>query len=158
YNEIYTLTKIEIKNKVKKWDTQKWREELEKRTSTHIYRIFKTEIKEEQCYDNRLESIILFQARANTLELNKRKRYKQEDPKCELCGYKEENLIHFLIECKELEESRNKELIKKFKDENKELMAGKILFEKDEIEEIKCMLGKMWRYRKRKLEKINRNI
>ncbi|CAL4164754.1 unnamed protein product [Meganyctiphanes norvegica] len=101
-----------------------------KRTSTHIYRIFKTEIKVEQCYDNRLESIILFQARANTLELNKRKRYKQEDPKCELCGYKEENLIHFLIECKELEESRNKELIKKCKDENKELMAGKILLKK----------------------------
>ncbi|CAL4158719.1 unnamed protein product, partial [Meganyctiphanes norvegica] len=104
--------------------------ELEKRTSTHIYRIFKTEIKVEQCYDNRLESKILFQARANTLELNKRKRYKQEDPKCELCGYKEENLIHFLIECKELEESRNKELIKNVKMRIKNLWQERYFLKK----------------------------
>ncbi|CAL4202529.1 unnamed protein product, partial [Meganyctiphanes norvegica] len=105
----------------------------EKRTSIHIYRIFKTEIKEEQCYDNRLESIILFQARANTLELNKRKRYKQEDPKCELCGYKEENLIHFLIECKELEESRNKELIKNVKMRIKNLWQERYFLKKKKL-------------------------
>ena len=153
YEELSTLSKKDIKEKIKKWDTEKWLGDLENKSSTTIYRLFKKEIKDSKCYDNRESSNLLFAARSNTLKLNIDKRHKNEDTKCDLCGYEKENLVHFLIECKELENARNKELIKKFHDENHEIMAGRILFENNEIETTKAMLESLWICRKIKRRK-----
>ena len=155
YEEIETLKRTKIKSKVREWDSKNWKREIENKSSISIYRTFKKEIREEKCYDNRPESNLLFQARTNTLDLNTRNRFKKEDDekdtRCKLCGKENENLIHFLIECKEMEKVRDKELMKKYQEENMETMTGNILFNTENIEETKIMLGKMWKYRKERI-------
>ena len=154
YEEIETQKRTKIKSKVREWDTKNWKRDIENKSSISIYRTFKKEIREEKCYDNRPESNLLFQARTNTLDLNTRNRFKKEDEKdtrCKLCGKENENLIHFLIECKEMEKVRDKELMKKYQEENMETMTGNILFNMENIEETKIMLGKMWKYRKERI-------
>ena len=73
-------------------------------TKINIYREFKKEIKEEKCYDNRPESKLLFLARTNSLDLNTENRHKKEieeqDTSCTLCGNENEDIIHFMIDCK----------------------------------------------------------
>merc|ERR1712008_316581 len=159
YNEIYKLKRKEIKKKVRKWDNDMWKKELESKTSLTIYRNFKKEMREEKNYDNRPESRLIFQARSNTLNLNDRKRFKKEstkeDKECKLCGNEEENMIHFIIECKEMETVRNSRLMIKYQEENKEDIIGNILFEPENIEKTKIMLGKMWKYREKRIEEIN---
>ena len=41
----------------------------------------------------------MIQARFNTLDLNWRKRFKNEDTRCERCHYVIEDLEHFLLHC-----------------------------------------------------------
>ena len=159
YMEINTMTKAKIKTRMKQWDTEEWKTDLESKSSTKIYRMFKTEIKEEKSYDNRFSSALLFRARSNTLELNTRNRYKNLDTKCDLCDNENEDLIHFLIDCKNLEHLRDERIMVKCLDENKEQMVGKILFEYEEIEQTKNMVEKMWNFRKGKQkEKENSQV
>ena len=49
-----------------------------------------------------------------------------------------------------MEKTRDKKLMKRHQEENKERMTGNILFKEENIEETKIMLGKMWKYRKEK--------
>ena len=159
YMEINTMTKAKIKTRMKQWDTEEWKTDLESKSSAKIYRTFKTEIKEEKSYDNRFSSALLFRARSNTLELNTRNRYKNLDTKCDLCDNENEDLIHFLIDCKNLEHLRDERIMVKCLDENKEQMVGKILFEYEEIEQTKNMVEKMWNFRKGKQkEKENSQV
>ena len=50
-----------------------------------------------------------------------------------------------------MEKVRDKELMKKYQEENMETMTGNILFNMENIEETKIMLGKMWKYRKERI-------
>ena len=52
-----------------------------------------------------------------------------------------------------MEKVRDKELMKKYQEENMETMTGNILFNMENIEETKIMLGKMWKYRKERIIK-----
>ena len=120
---------------------------MDKLEKIDIYKAFKKEIKEEKCYDNRPESNLLFQARTNSLDLNAENRHKkkveEQDTSCKLCGNEYEDIIHFMIDCREIEKTRDKQLMKRHQDENKETMIGNILFKQENIEETKIMLGKM---------------
>lgn len=147
YGEIGTLSKKEIKRRVRDWDTNKWKEELDNKSSVKIYKDFKKRMKDDGCYDNKFSSVLLFRARSNTLKLNIRKRHQNGDTKCELCEEEREDLTHFIIDCKELEGSRDKEIMKEHYDTNKEEMIGKILHTKEKIEAVKNMLEKMWNQR-----------
>ena len=104
-------------------------------------------MKEEKFYDNRDSSKYLFQARTNTLPLNITRRHTGGDTKCELCNNENEDLIHFLIDCKELEHKRNQQIMEKKQNQNKELMAGSILFGKEDKENVKYMIDMMWKFR-----------
>ena len=107
---------------------------MKEKSSLKTYRTYKLEIKEEKIYDNRDSSKYLFQARTNTLPLNTTKRHTGGDTKCELCNYENEDLIHFLIDCKGLEHKRNINLIQKNLNMDKEKMVGNILFGKGDKE------------------------
>ena len=50
-----------------------------------------------------------------------------------------------------MEKVRDKELMKKYQEENMETMTGNILFNMENIEETKIMLGKMWKQRKERI-------
>ena len=147
----------EIRNAVREYDTVKWNREIEKKSSIPIYRQFKLQIKEEQIYRNDFRSVLLFQARSNTLRLNRDKRFINESTICDLCCIEEENMAHFILKCKKLDSSRNSTLIDKFKDMNENTKLGNILFNYEHIETTKHMLECMWTDRKAQLDKLNKN-
>ena len=70
------------------------------KSSLKIYRKWRKEIGEqEKIYTNNQASDILFKARSNNLELNNRKRFWNEDIKCDMCGAEKGDLGHFLLWC-----------------------------------------------------------
>ena len=70
--ELAQKKKEEVNKQVKKWDTDQWEEEVNSKTSLKIYRNSKKNIQEDTIYDNTPASVILFQARTNTLPLTRR--------------------------------------------------------------------------------------
>ena len=161
FEELKTISKVNIKDIAKKWDSNKWKADLKEKSSLKTYRTYKLEIKEEKFYDNRDSSKYLFQARTNTLPLNTTRRHTGGDTKCELCNYENEDLIHFLIDCKGLEHKRNINLIQKNLNMDKEKMVGNILFGKGDKEKIKTMIEEMWKFRlgkKLQKEKLPKKI
>lgn len=98
--DIGKLKKEEIKEKLRSWDTEEWKQEVQSKRSLELYKIYKPEIKcEELIYDNTPSSVTLYRARTNNLALNDRKRFYNEDTTCIMCGAEEENLQHFLLYC-----------------------------------------------------------
>ena len=122
----------------------------------------KKEIKQEKIYDNRYSSVLLFRARSNSLNLNDEQRHRKgtKDTSCKMCGAEYEDLIHFMIQCTELEEERNVQLMMKKKGDMDEDTVGNLLFdiERTDLEETKKMIQRMWNKRKKiekKLKKEN---
>ena len=118
----------QVKKMISKWDTECWREEMEKKSTLEIYRKFKVEIGEVS-YFNDEESRIYFQVRTNTLKLNYWRRHTDRKIECELCGGEKEDLEHFLLDCTELEEER-REIIKlqRPQEEDRQRIIGELLF------------------------------
>ena len=148
------MTKDEVKKIVKEWDTGKWLEELESKSSLVIYRNFKTEIKGEvKLYDNTEASAIFYRCRSNNLKLNDRNRFTGGDVGCVLCGAEVENIIHFLMWCPEIKEERSKEPALQqpyISDEN--MVVGNLLFNQENLEPTKKNIYNMWRTRNRKIK------
>ena len=100
YGDLKHLSKTEIKKKIREWDSRNWRKEVQERSSLKIYTEWKKEIRrEEDIYDNRPVSVIIYKARTNNLNLNDRNRHKNEDTKCLMCEHRVEDLIHFILWC-----------------------------------------------------------
>ena len=127
FNRLKVMSNQEIIKSTRNFDTENWVKEIEKKTSIHIYRKFKTEIKEEQIYRNDFSSTLLFQARSNTLPLNIEKRFRNESTICELCKVEGENLEHFILKCRSLDGSRYKNFIEKFNDMSNEDIIGNFI-------------------------------
>ncbi len=116
---------INDKEDINKWDTMKWRQEMEEKSSLKCYRKWRTEIGgQENNYDNRL-SCVFFKCRTSTLNLNGRKRFAGGNTACELCSEETENLEHFLLWCPEYQRERNenRKLQRPFK-EDVEVVIG----------------------------------
>ena len=91
--------KEEIAKCVRKWDQDQWKTEVGSKKSLQLYRKSKQVVQEDTVYDNTPASVILFQARSNTLRLEDRKRHTGEETLCCLCQKESENLAHFVLKC-----------------------------------------------------------
>ena len=101
------MKKEEMEKRIERWDTKRWEEEMVEKSSLRIYRRFKKDLgKMEYVYDNKPESIILFQARTNSLPLEDRRRYGGKDTRCPVCQEGQETLEHFLLFCEGYGEER----------------------------------------------------
>ena len=151
----WRMKKNEIKSKAREMDSRRWREEIQKKTSLAIYAEQKKEIKEEGIYDNRPSSIIMYRARTNCLKLNDRNRHQGGEIECKLCGTNIENLEHFLLDCKELSEERQKmvELQQPYQ-ENRNKIIENVLFNTEGIEKRKEKIYSMWIKREKKLKEV----
>ena len=111
-----------------------------------MYKKYKGEIREEKIYDNTFVSELLFGARSNSLNLNDMKKHSGGEATCDVCGEEEEDLIHFMVRCRGLEDRRDRELIEKYRGRDDRETTGKILFymKKDEVEKLKKILRFMW--------------
>ena len=162
YNEMDTMTKESIKRKVRDWDTREWNKEVIGKKSLDLYRNWRVTMGgNEEDYDNIPASITLFKARTNILPLNDRNRHRQTDEstQCQLCNNNYEDLEHFIIFCPYYREVRNKAIeLQQPYIEDKEMLIGKFLFEKDNLFKKKKVLHEMWRSRERKIKEMTVNL
>ena len=96
-----------LKSKIMRWDTQRWRNDKESKTTLAVYNQFKREISEEEIYVNDYNSVLLYKCRSNTVKFGWRSRFGGGDVGCWVCGLAEvETVEHFLLECSGLGELR----------------------------------------------------
>ena len=149
YGDLESLSKQQIKDRVRDNDNRLWRVGLDKLSSVGIYREFKLKIKEEGGYDNSFGSNLLFKARSNTLQLNDRKRHYKvdKDTSCKLCGEGMEDMNHFILKCCKLNSKRRGGLIERTGGTTEKEILGGLLFKKENLKETKDMLEDLWRER-----------
>ena len=150
FGDLRQKSKKEIKQQLIQWDKEQWKKEMESKTSLQLYRIFKTEIREEDIYDNRPASTTLYKARTNTLQINDRNRHINKETSCMICGdiNKKEDIYHFVLHCTGYIDERRKirELQQPYL-ENEENILGSFLFDRRNIERKKEQLHQMWKRR-----------
>merc|ERR1711874_142282 len=146
------------KNRIKTCDTEKWNMNLESMPTLKYYAQGKTKFGYEFCYRNNQNSTFLARARINSLKLEEAKGRgnKHHDKRCKLCKNEDEDIIHFLIDCKELEEERNYDLIETSREKSEDRMVN-LLFQSEKYQETGYMIKKMW-YRRRALLKYHKKI
>ena len=139
-----------MKNKVRERDTRIWVENMQEKESLKWYREGKRKIQYDQCYRNNFSSKILAKARTNTLQVEEaiQRRSREHDKTYRLCGAAEEDLKHFMIECPRLEGKRNRRLINKWRNRDKDRQVIDILFKEKDYEKTSQMLRAMWLFRK----------
>ena len=66
---------------------------------------------EEEIYDNRPSSTILYKARSNTLQLNDRNRHTNKEIHCLVCDTDDkEDIYHFMLHCTAYKEQRSQSI------------------------------------------------
>ena len=102
------MSKLELGSRIMRWDTSRWRNKWESKTTLAVYYQHKREIGAEKVYVHDYGSVMLYRCRSNTLWLDWRNRFAGGGPggvECRLCGGTEvETLEHFLQECDDLRE------------------------------------------------------
>ena len=87
WDQLKKIDRQSLKKMVRKYDTEKWREGLSKKTSLRIYNLEKKDIGYEFCYRNNSNSRFLATARTNALQLEEHKGRGQKNynTDCKLC-------------------------------------------------------------------------
>ena len=111
-------------------------------------------VRDEDIYRNDGPSVYLFRARTNALGLNDFNRHGREvderETLCRLCGEEVEDLGHFMLRCKELNE-RVDVLVDRMRGENDRETLGALLFEGGELKEVGSMIYRLWGERSSKM-------
>merc|ERR1711895_59515 len=143
--------------RVSKYDTDKWQESLETKPTLKYYLQGKTKFGYDFCYRNNHNSTFLAKARVNALKLEEQKSRgnPHHDVICRLCKEDKEDMVHFLIDCRELEEDRNYNLIDSSLDNSENKMV-KLLFHSEDFQGTGYMIKKMWLRRKSLLQYIKK--
>ena len=107
-SDVGDLSGDQIKKRINTYEEEKWRKEIEGKSSLSVYGS-KEGIREETFYFNDEASKILFRARTNTLALGWRGEFVGDGTECKLCRPPVvETLKHFVLECSYLRDTREK--------------------------------------------------
>ena len=153
--DINNMNRGIIKDKIKLKDTIYWHEDMRDKNTLNIYKNYKEFREESNLYDNTFSSEILYKLRSNTLELNKRIKFKESDDEtCPMCKINSEDLYHFILFCPNLGIIRNRNILLQYPlNENKEFIIKNFLFfdkpSNLEIKNTKLTIEMMWKERKR---------
>merc|ERR1711913_254446 len=114
WDDLKTMDKAKLKNMIKIYDTYKWEEGMKEKISMRYYIQEKQKVKYEHCYRNNRNSLFYARARTNTIKLedHKGRGLMGYDKTCKICKEGKEDLVHFIVNCKELE-ARNYNLLDK---------------------------------------------
>ena len=149
WDSLFNMSEIELKRRIREYDTKIWEQNLNKKRVLTHYVKGKTNIGYEHCYRNTRDSIYYARARINSLKLEEAKGRgnKHHNKECKLCGKEDEDLVHFLIKCPALEGKRNYELInKKIQDPEQRLID--VLYKQENHRGVGIMIREMWLRRK----------
>ena len=122
--------------------------------------MWKTDVREEEkLYGNGLDSAILFRARTNTLDLQWRKRFVNEDTICKLCNRQDETIEYFILDCEKLNIVRSQFLIlmRPYPENTDDIVKRLLLFQTEKEEDIlkhRKIIYKLWKAREKKLKEI----
>ena len=153
WEDLKKMSKPELKRKIKEYDTDRWYRGLENKISMRFYIQGKEKIGYEYCYRNNTNSTYLARARTNSLKLEEHRGRGNPgyNKICKLCSKEEEDIVHFLIDCKELEEDRNYHLINDNLENSEDKMI-ELLFHNENFQEVGYMIKKLWKRRYTLLE------
>ena len=160
-NELKQTSSKQIDKKVREWDTEQWRINIQDKKTLQLYKNKKGIKEETDIYDNTQGATLLFKSRTNTLQLGWRKKYTNEDTICKLCNKNDETLEHFITECEALAQTRSQaEIYIEYKQDNK-FTLDNILFPKENtqngMENTKKLLTKLWNTRQNILKNQTTN-
>ena len=136
---------------------------MKEKKSLYLYREEKVKMSYEECYSNTYKSELLAKARTNSMQLADwygRGKHGEADTSCPLCKHPMEDLIHFLIDCKELKNSRNKDIMNIIqKKRAKTEQVKTLLFRLKKWNKIAEMIQNMWNKRKNIIDdKVNTTV
>ena len=140
----------EVRSSIAERVERGWKEEgIEKKRTLWLYREYKTEMKEED-YEGSERDRMWFRARTNCLWLGDRRR-EREEKRCMICEENElEDLLHFVLDCRELEDERRGALeLQRPRVEGRGTVVGEFLFGETRRREKSEVLVRMWRRRRR---------
>ena len=146
------MKKEEISTRIKTWDSNKWKQEVKNKKSLKIYCKWKEDIRaEEDLYDNRPASEIMYKARTNNLQLQDRKRHQGGDTKCIMCDEETEDLEHFMLWCTAYTKVRSDDTnFQRPYIEKTEDLLGYLLYQEEIRKETKETIYKFWKIREKK--------
>ena len=121
--ELKTISKKELKDKVRERDMRKWEENMEEKETLKWYRRGKKKIGYEMCYKNTFSARLLAKARTNTLQLEEfiHRRNRDHSKICKLCGREDEDPKHFMIICPRLRSKRDNRIMRKWYNRDKDI-------------------------------------
>ena len=150
WDEIRSISRNKLKERIRKYDTSIWLEGLQKKISLRWYIQGKQRIAYENCYRNNRHSAFLAKARTNSLQLEDQlgRGKPNYDKTCKLCQDGKEDLDHFMVKCEKLESERDRRIIE---DTDKPIQERtvEILFKSKSNQKTAIMIKKMWDLRKR---------
>merc|ERR1712055_1041743 len=113
WEQLRKLSRANLKQLVKDYDTAKWYEGMSGKVSLRFYIQEKAQVRYELCYRNSIDSTFYAKARMNALKLEEQMGRGKEnyDRSCKLCGKEDEDIVHFIVTCENLEEARNTDLL-----------------------------------------------
>lgn len=147
---LVNMSDSDIDNKIELFDKENWRQEMLGLSTLHLYRQYKTNIREDDIYDNTWDSVLMFRARSNSLGLGWRNRFSGGGTVCQLCDMNEdETLYHFVVQCGHYERLRHEYGMQ-------ETSLPEVLLLKEGCDAYlsKKYIGALWRKRERSLKTI----
>ena len=146
-DELKNMSEYGLVTKINEYDENEWKVEITGMSTLNVYGEFKNQIKQENFYDNRWESVLLFRARSNSLALGWRKRFLGGNTQCILCDSQvEETLGHFLQACPYFNDTRSEHNMS-----DKSISQILLFIDGCQPESSKRYLNAMWRKRKNRL-------
>ena len=123
---------------------------MEGKETLKWYKRGKNKVGYENCYRNTHGSKLLARARTNMLQVEEfiHRRDRDHSKICRLCGTEDEDLKHFLIGCPRLRSRRNKTLMRKWCNVDKDQQLVDLLFNEKDYDKIRKMIKSMWSLRK----------
>merc|ERR1712055_325993 len=149
WEEVFEISKNDLKKRIKEYDTHLWEMDLAEKTTLKYYAMGKTEIGYNFCYRNNINSTFLARARVNSLRLEEAvgRGNKYHNKTCKLCGKEDEDIVHFIVKCKALETKRRYDLLDR-SIENPEERMVKLLFKQQDFQGAGRMIKELWFKRK----------
>ena len=150
WNDIEKMYRITLKKCIRKYDNELWEQGLQEKKVMRFYAKEKKVIGYNFCYNNSFSSKIYARARVNALQLEEHKGRGNQgyDTKCKLCQEETEDIIHFTIKCKKLENKRNYNIIDK-NIRNPEERMRVLLFRNKNYLLVSKMLRDLWDLKKK---------
>ena len=149
WKTLYGMTKEGLKKAVRIYDTKVWEANLASKSTLKYYAEGKTRIGYEHCYRNNANSTYYAKARTNSLKLEEAigrgKRYYNRE--CKLCGQGDEDIVHFIVECRALEGKRDYNLLNRDIEDPRQRMI-ELLFGQEDHQGVGRMVKVLWYRRK----------